>query len=123
MISIAIRLAGFVLRRYHAPGPSIHRENGRSLTLACRHIQRLVLYLVMSTLAEIESAVRRLPLAEQEQLLRHLGKQVRRHRTPTSSVGRAQWMSRLDQLRASIGSGAQTLSSEQILSESREERL
>lgn len=76
----------------------------------------------MSTLAEIESAVRRLSLAEQEQLLRHLGKQVRRQRTPTSPVERAQWMSRLDQLRASIGSGTHTLSTEQILAESREER-
>jgi hypothetical protein len=76
----------------------------------------------MSTLAEIESAVYRLPLAEQEELLRQLARRLRARRAAAGPVSREQWMARLEALRDSIGTGKQTLSSEQILEELREER-
>lgn len=75
----------------------------------------------MSTLTEIESAVDRLPLEQQEALLHHLADKVARGR----SVGRGaveQWMGRLDALRTSIGTGRNTVTTEQLLQESREER-
>ena len=76
----------------------------------------------MSTLAEIEAAAYRLPLAEQEELLRQLAKRLRVQRAAAGPVSREQWMARLKALRDSIGTGKQTLSSEQILEELREER-
>jgi hypothetical protein len=76
----------------------------------------------MSTLSEIESAVDQLPLVEQEQLLRHLATRLRRQRGLAGLALREQWMNRLDELRASIDSGRQTVDSESILEESREER-
>jgi len=76
----------------------------------------------MTTLAEIEKAVERLPLEEQEQLLRHLGTRVRQQRRAADPTSREQWMTRLDGLRASIGTGLEALTTEQILAESREER-
>ena len=76
----------------------------------------------MSTLAEIESAAYRLPLAEQEELLRQLARRLRAQRAATGAVPREQWMARLEALRDSIGTGQQTQSSEQILEELGEER-
>ncbi|HZL35355.1 MAG TPA: hypothetical protein VFC78_08595 [Tepidisphaeraceae bacterium] len=76
----------------------------------------------METLAEIESAVDRLPLEQQQALLHHLGASVRRQCGGLPSSVREQWMNRLDELRRSIGSGKQALTTEQILAESREER-
>ena len=76
----------------------------------------------MSTLAEIESAAYRLPLAEQEELLRQLARRLRAQRAAAGAVSREQWLSQLRELRASIGTGKQTVSSEQILEELREER-
>lgn len=76
----------------------------------------------MSTLAEIESAASRLPLAEQEELLRQLARRLREQRAAAGSVPREQWMARLEALRDSIGTGRQTESSEQVLEELREER-
>ena len=74
----------------------------------------------MSTLAEIETAVDGLPLEEQEALLRRLALSVQRRRGTWTPGAAEQWMSRLDALRASIGSGTQTLTSEQIIAEGRE---
>jgi hypothetical protein len=76
----------------------------------------------MSTLAEIESAAYRLPLAEQEELLRQLSKRLRTQRAAAGAASRESWMARLETLRDSIGTGRQTRSSEQILEELREER-
>ena len=76
----------------------------------------------MSTLAEIESAVYRLSLAEQEELLRQLAKRLRVQRAAAGPPPRGAWMARLEALRDSIGTGRQTQSSEQILEELREER-
>ncbi len=75
----------------------------------------------MHTLSELETVVDRLPLAEQEELLRHLEQSLRRRRTAGGSGLRDAWMSRLDELRASIGSGTPGVSGEQILDELREE--
>jgi CHAD domain-containing protein len=76
----------------------------------------------MSTLAEIETAVDQLPLADQEELLHRLTVAVRRRRAAVSPAAMEQWMDRLDALRASIGSGRQTLTTGQIIAEGREER-
>jgi hypothetical protein len=76
----------------------------------------------MSTLTEIETAVDRLPPAEQEELLHHLAATVRRRRGAAGPAVAEQWMKRLDALRASIGSGNQTLTTEQILADAREGR-
>lgn len=76
----------------------------------------------MSTLAEIESAASRLPLAEQEELLRQLAKRLRAQRAAAGAASRESWMARLEALRDSIGTGKQAVSSEQILEELREER-
>ena len=76
----------------------------------------------MSTLVEIETAIRRLSLAEQQQLLSHLEKLVHRPRVDSGAQVRDHWMGRLKHLRAAIGAGSQTLTSEGILNESREER-
>jgi hypothetical protein len=75
----------------------------------------------MSSLAEIESAVDRLSFEEQEALLRHLAMKVRRQNCGTKPAAE-EWMDRLDTLRASIDSGRRTLTTDQILAESREER-
>jgi hypothetical protein len=76
----------------------------------------------MSTLTEIETAVERLPLHEQEALLRRLAAKVaRKHSTPTPDL-REQWMGRLDVLRTSITTGKYSSPTEKILSELREER-
>ena len=76
----------------------------------------------MSTLAEIESAVDRLPPEEQEELLQHLTATVRRRRGAAGPAVTEEWMKRLDALRASIGTGSRTLTSEQILEDAREGR-
>ena len=76
----------------------------------------------MSTLAEIESAAYRLPLAEQEELLRQLARRLRAKRAAAGPASRESWMARLEALRDSIGTGRQTRSSEKILEELREER-
>jgi hypothetical protein len=76
----------------------------------------------MSTLPEIETAIYRLPLSEQEKLLNHLLIRVRHERSAAAPALLEQWMGRLEALRASIGSGSVTIPSEQILAEAREER-
>jgi hypothetical protein len=76
----------------------------------------------MITLAEVETAVYRLALPEQEQLLRHLEELVRSRRIDSDPQERQQWMDRLDILRDSISTGRQTLTADEILAESREER-
>lgn len=76
----------------------------------------------MSTLAEIESAAFRLPLAEQEELLYQLEKSLRARRAAGGPASRESWMARLEALRDSIGTGRRTLTGEQILEELREER-
>jgi hypothetical protein len=75
----------------------------------------------MSTLTEIESAVDQLSREQQEVLLKHLSDKLS-SRKGMSSESVQQWMDRLDALRASIGTGRQSVSTDQILDESREER-
>ncbi len=76
----------------------------------------------MSTLTEIENAADRLPPEEQEKLPLHLSAALRRQKSvPGSSIAQ-DWMTRLDTLRASVGSGQHTLASDQILTDSREGR-
>jgi hypothetical protein len=76
---------------------------------------------VMSTLTEIEAVVDRLSLADQEQLLRHLEASLRGRQNNGAASSRRDWMQRLDALRNSISSGTTTLTSEQILTDLREE--
>lgn len=76
----------------------------------------------MATLAELERAVEQLPLAEQEELLRHVSTRVRQLRAGADAARLEQWMSRLDALRAAIGTGRTSLSAEHLLDELREER-
>lgn len=76
----------------------------------------------MSTLAEIESAASRLPVAEQEELLRQVTRRLRTQRAAAGPASRESWMVWLEALRDSIGTGRQTRSSEQILEELREEQ-
>jgi hypothetical protein len=77
----------------------------------------------MSTLAEIESALDRLTVAEQEELMRHLAQRLRHQPGVTQPASREAWMRRLEELRASIGSArSPTLQTEQILERLREER-
>jgi hypothetical protein len=84
---------------------------------------RLLDYCVfVSTLAEVESAVSQLPWAEQEELLRHLADRLRTHRAAPDRASRERWMARLDNLRASIGTGQLSFSSEQLLEDLREDR-
>ena len=73
------------------------------------------------SLTEIETAVNQLSVAEQEQLLRHLENTLRRNRDTGGPESREEWMRRLHSLRASMGTGKSTLSSERILEESRED--
>ena len=77
---------------------------------------------IMSNVAEIETAIHALTLSEQEELLRDLEGLVRARRAPAGKPLREEWANRLEALRASIGTGVQTLSGEQILDEMREER-
>lgn len=77
---------------------------------------------LMSTLAEIASAAYRLPLVEQEELLRQLARRLRGQRAAMEPTPRELWMARLEALQDSIGSGKQKQSSERILEELREER-
>jgi hypothetical protein len=90
--------------------------------MSCDLGWRKVFWVVMSTLAEIATAIRRLPPGEQEELLRQLQEMVNRHRGKPGAEAREQWMDRLDDLRARLHSGSQRLTTEQILTESREER-
>ena len=76
----------------------------------------------MSTLTEIEIAVDSLPPEQQQELLRHLAATVRRRRSPSYPASVEQWMERLDRLRATISTGHQTMTTEQIFSDAREER-
>jgi hypothetical protein len=75
----------------------------------------------MSTLVEIESAIHRLPLAEQEELLRRLEARLRHRPDRAESISREVWMQRLDALRTSIGSGTINMTCDNILTELREE--
>lgn len=79
---------------------------------------------VMSTLSEIEAAVDRLPLAQQEQLLRYLDRKVH-NRQPLEGGSREQWMNRLDQLRKTMGTNGSrsTRPTQQVLDELREDRF
>jgi hypothetical protein len=77
---------------------------------------------VMRTLSELETVVDCLPLAEQEELLRHLEAKLRHQRNSAASpAAREEWMRRLDVLRAQISAGNPRLTSEQIISELRGE--
>jgi hypothetical protein len=78
----------------------------------------------MSTLSEIEAAVDRLPLAEQEQLLRHLDQKVH-SRKSTTGGSPEQWMRRLDEHRKSMGTnGSRSMRpTQQLLDELREDRI
>jgi hypothetical protein len=73
------------------------------------------------SISEIESIVDQLPLAEQEELLRHLQASLRNHRSLGGPASREEWMHRLHALRDSIGTGATSLSGESILADLREE--
>jgi hypothetical protein len=75
----------------------------------------------MGSLGEIESAVDRLPLEDQETLLRLIEAKVRQRKRAIESDPE-QWMGRLESLRKSIDSGRRTVTTDQILGESREER-
>ena len=77
----------------------------------------------MSTLTEIELAARQLTRREQEMLLRRLEVNIRPQPNTTSDESAEEWMSRLEALSRSISTGRQTLTSEQIIEELREERL
>ena len=77
---------------------------------------------LMSTLTEIETAVDNLPPEQQQELLRHLAATVRRRRSAADPAAVKQWMERLDTLRATISTGRQTLTTEQTLTDAREER-
>jgi hypothetical protein len=78
--------------------------------------------LAMNSLAEIESAVQRLALSDQEMLLHHLETLVETRRNSLCVESRQEWVKRLGAVRAQISTGRQTLSSEEILDELREER-
>ena len=101
------------------PGFLTYRDSA-SLDLPSQNIAR-ILY-IMTTLAEIEAAIHTLAPPEQERLLRDLERLVQGRRATPGPQAREQWMSRLENLRASIDTGGQKLSSEQILAEAREER-
>jgi hypothetical protein len=73
------------------------------------------------SLTEIETAVQQLSMPEQEELLRHLEETLRRKRSASSPESREAWMHRLQTLRASVSTGTQSLSSEQILADLRED--
>ena len=78
-------------------------------------------YRFSMSVSEIETAFRQLSIAEQEELLLHLEHTLRRRRDTGVPESREEWMRRLHELRASIGSGTSKLSSEQILEELRED--
>ena len=73
------------------------------------------------SLAEIETAVERLSVAEQQELLRHLEDMLRHKRHEGVPESRDDWMRRLHSLRSSISSGKLTLSAEQIMAELRDD--
>jgi len=75
----------------------------------------------MTTLTEIQAGIDRLPVAQQEELLRHLQARLRRQGRVITPAARREWMQRLSALRAATGSGTMTVSSEQILTELRED--
>jgi hypothetical protein len=76
----------------------------------------------MSTLTEIESAVERLSRDDQEKLLRHLESRLHRSQAVRTASASQEWADRLDALGASISTGVNGPSTEQILDELREER-
>jgi hypothetical protein len=78
--------------------------------------------LLMNSLAEIETAVHRLALSDQEALLHHLATLVGNRRSMSCVESRQEWVKRLGALRDQISTGRQTLSSEEILDDLREER-
>lgn len=75
----------------------------------------------MSTVAQMESAIERMPAEEQQQLLQWL----RAHCTsPAPSLprdGRAGWLARLARLRARLATGTASPTVEQLLGEDRGE--
>ena len=71
-------------------------------------------------LQEIQTAIDLLPREDKESLLHHL--EMSLHQQAASERSSAeQWMRRLDELRASIGTGSIKLTVEDILADSREE--
>ena len=76
----------------------------------------------MDTLTELEAAVDRLSLPEQEQMLRHLTAKVRRCQDDGYGSGpRADWMRRLAAFRASGGPPVPSVPGDRIVSELRGE--
>jgi hypothetical protein len=76
----------------------------------------------MSTLPEIEAAARRLPLQEQQELVRVLSERLRRRPAPLGPAERKEWLAELQTLSDTIGTGQQALNVEDVLEELREER-
>lgn len=76
----------------------------------------------MSTISDIEAAVDRLSPGEQAELLRQLANRLRSRQPATAPSSRELWLGRLRALRATIGTGQQTLGSAQVLDELRQER-
>jgi hypothetical protein len=83
----------------------------------------------MSTLAEIESAVDTLPLADQEKLYSHLARRIRRRSSGSAQASapertQREWVESLARLRASIGTGKTGgPTTEDILADLRSERV
>ncbi len=75
----------------------------------------------MDTLAEVEAAVDPLSPLEQDALMRHLAVKVWGQQDPYGDGRRADWMRRLEALRASIGAPMPSLTAEQIIGELRGE--
>jgi hypothetical protein len=76
----------------------------------------------MPTLTSVEEAVASLPLIEQEKLLRSLAQRLHKTSPGAKHETREEWLSRLDKLRASVGTGKIGPSTEEILDDLRADR-
>jgi hypothetical protein len=77
----------------------------------------------MNTLAEIAAAAERLPMNEQHELVKQLTSKSRVQPRVLSRAEREAWMAELAELAKRGSTGRHSISIEQILDESREERL
>ena len=76
----------------------------------------------MSTLAEIEAAVDRLPQPEQEILLEHLARKLGARPPVTEGAQRERWLQKLDRLRNRGSTGKTGVPLQEILDDIRGER-
>ncbi|MBI3878094.1 MAG: hypothetical protein HY300_19395 [Verrucomicrobia bacterium] len=75
----------------------------------------------MSTVAQMESAIARLPAEEQQQLLQWLLARCQSAAPSMPRAGRASWLARLARLRARLSTGKPGPTVEQLLDEDRGE--